>query len=225
MNPSSDIDIIKMIFRIVVLVEVPQRLPAFLHQPLPHRPTEWMARGRFLPDRRRIASRRRTVLLRETKRKAHLAGHRPGAVSRSGELPQKGEKQMAKNTKSTQIALAKQLIAGTSQHLANTSQLGFASATFTPAQVIASLQTLIDLRQGVDTAKATAKARLAEEKAKAPALRSFMAALESFVKVTFGNSPDVLADFGLHPRKARAPLKGTAKAAAAAKSKATRSAL
>jgi len=131
---------------------------------------------------------------------------------------------MAKNTKSTQIALAKQLIAGTSQHLANTSQLGFASATFTPAQVIASLQTLIDLRQGVDTAKATAKARLAEEKAKAPALRSFMAALESFVKVTFGNSPDVLADFGLHPRKARAPLKGTAKAAAAAKSKATRSA-
>jgi len=131
---------------------------------------------------------------------------------------------MAKNSKSTQIALAKQLIAGTSQHLANTSQLGFASATFTPAQVIASLQTLIDLRQGVDTAKATAKARLAEEKAKAPALRSFMAAFESFVKVTFGNSPDVLADFGLHPRKARAPLTATAKAAAAAKSKATRSA-
>ena len=33
-----------------------------------------------------------------------------------------------------------------------------------------------------------------------------MSAFVAFVKATFGNSPDVLADFGLKPRKARTPL-------------------
>ncbi|SRR5258708_4835970 len=131
---------------------------------------------------------------------------------------------MATTSKSTQIARAQQLIAGASKHFANTGSLGFASATFTPAQVMASLQTLVDLRQGVETAKAAAKAKLADEKAQAPALRSFIAAFESFVKVTFSNSPDVLADFGLHPKKARAPLRVEDKAAVVAKRKATRAA-
>jgi hypothetical protein len=45
------------------------------------------------------------------------------------------------------------------------------------------------------------------------------------VKVTaFGNQPDVLADFGLVPRKAPTPLTVEQKAAAAAKRKATRAA-
>jgi len=42
------------------------------------------------------------------------------------------------------------------------------------------------------------------------------------VKVTFGNQPDALADFGLAPPKARAPMTAEQKAVAAAKRKATR---
>jgi hypothetical protein len=129
---------------------------------------------------------------------------------------------MVKTAKTTQVALAGQLIAGTKKHFASTSPLTFASASFTPAQIETSLQTLIDLRSEVDTAKATAKAKLAAEKTQAPPLRTFMAALESFVRATFSNSPDVLADFGLTPKKARAPITVVDKAAAAAKRKATR---
>ena len=129
---------------------------------------------------------------------------------------------MATTGKMSQAALAGQLIAGTKKHFASTSPLVFASASSTPTQVEASLQTLIDLRSEVDTAKATAKAKLAAEKTQAPALRTLMAALESFVRATFSNSPDVLADFGLAPRKARAPLTVEDKVAAAAKGKATR---
>src|SRR5271167_131417 len=98
-----------------------------------------------------------------------------------------------------EAVLAEQLIAGMKKHLANAGSLAFAGATYTPAQIEASLQTLADLRTAVDVAKAASKAQSAS-------LRSRMAAFEAFVKVTYGNSPDVLADFGLKPRKAAAPL-------------------
>jgi hypothetical protein len=133
-------------------------------------------------------------------------------------------KAMSKSGKQTQAALAEQLIAGTKKHFTSATPVAFAGASFTPAQIETSFQTLIDLRTEVDTAKASAKAKVAAEKAQAPALRTFMAAFVSFVKATFGNSPDVLADFGLKPKKARAPLTVEQKAAAAAKRKATRAA-
>jgi hypothetical protein len=50
-----------------------------------------------------------------------------------------------------------------------------------------------------------------------------MDAFVSFVKAAFGTQPDVLADFGLHP-KARAQLTVEKKTAAAVKRKATRAA-
>lgn len=65
---------------------------------------------------------------------------------------------------------------------------------------------------------------MAEEKAQLPALLLFMAAYVAFVKATFGNVPDVLADFGLQPKKARKPLTAEKLAAAKAKNEATRAA-
>ncbi len=118
---------------------------------------------------------------------------------------------------------AKNLIAGTAKHVANETQVTFAAGSFTPAQITAKLQTLVNLRDGVDAAKAAAKTKLAAEKADMPALRTFMAAYVAYVKAVFGGSPEVLADFGIHP-KARAPLTVEAKAAADAKRKATREA-
>ncbi|MDP9000698.1 MAG: hypothetical protein M3O46_11365 [Myxococcota bacterium] len=127
------------------------------------------------------------------------------------------------NIKGNVVALAQQLIAGTNKHLANTAQVMLVGGSFTPAQVTEKLQALVKLRNDVDAAKASTKARLAVEKTDMPALRVFMDAFVSFVKAGFGTAPDVLADFGLHP-KARTPLTAEAKTAAAAKRKATRAA-
>jgi hypothetical protein len=151
----------------------------------------------------------------------------PGRVQLTVErTDQKGEQSnMVKGKgKGTAVALAEQLIAGTNKHLANATQVSIASSSFTPAQITARLQTLVNLRHDVDTVKAATKAKLAAEKADMPALRIFMDAFVAFVKASFSNSPDVLADFGLTPKKAKTPLTVEAKAAAAAKRKATRAA-
>jgi hypothetical protein len=132
-------------------------------------------------------------------------------------------REMAKKGKGTVVALAEQLIAGTSKHLASLPQIKLAGGSFTPSQIIAQLQTLVTLRSDVDAAKASTKAKLAVEKANMPALRILMSAFVTFVKAAHGTEPDVLADFGLHP-KARTQLTVEAKTAAVAKRTATRAA-
>jgi len=130
---------------------------------------------------------------------------------------------MATKTRGRVVDLAKQLIAGANKHLANTTQVLVAGGSFTPAQITAQLQALVTLRNDVDTARALTKAKLAVERTDMPALRVFLDAFVTFVKAAFGSQPDVLADFGLHP-KTRTPLTVEAKAAAAAKRAATRAA-
>jgi hypothetical protein len=125
--------------------------------------------------------------------------------------------------KGTVVALAEQLVAGTNKHLANVTQVMLAGGSFTPTQVTEKLQALVKLRNDVEAAKASTKAKLAAETTDMAPLRTFMGAFVGFVKAAYGTSPDVLADFGLHP-KARTPLTVEAKTAAAAKRKATRAA-
>ena len=97
-------------------------------------------------------------------------------------------------------------------------------STTTPTQVEAQLTALSNLRNDVDAARTTLKAKVATEAAQLPALRTFLVAFVAFVRGTFGNSPDVLADFGLPPKKTKAPPTAVQKAAAAAKRAATRAA-
>jgi hypothetical protein len=123
-----------------------------------------------------------------------------------------------------EVSLAEQLIAGTKKHFSTATSVAFGGGTYTPAQVESSLQTLVDLRTAVDVAKAATQAKLAAWEAQSTSLRSYMAAYETFVKATYGKSPDVLADFGLKPKKAPTPLTVEQKAAATAKRAATRAA-
>jgi hypothetical protein len=95
---------------------------------------------------------------------------------------------------------------------------------YTPAQITSALQTLVSLYAAVDTAKSVWKAKLAAVAAQAPALLSLMAALKSYVELTYSESPDVLADFGLPPKTVTTPLTTEQQAAAVAKRKATREA-
>jgi hypothetical protein len=116
------------------------------------------------------------------------------------------------------------MIVGIKKHYANVASLTVAGVSHTPAEITASLQTFVDLRQSVNDARAALRSKVAAESAQSPALRSFMSALVTVVKGTLGPSPDVLADFGLVPNKVRTPLTIEQKAAAAAKRKSTRAA-
>jgi hypothetical protein len=118
---------------------------------------------------------------------------------------------------------ASHFIAGTTTHLVRMPQIVLAGRTYTPAELVEKLQGLVDLRREVEAARAMVKAKLVIEKAEAPALRDLLATLALFVKATFANQPDVLADFGLH-LKTPAVLSAEEKTAAAAKRAATRKA-
>ena len=127
--------------------------------------------------------------------------------------------------KQNSVSRAEALSAGTTKHFSNAGQsLTFGGVVYTVTQVTTNLQEIVDLRTATTNAQASAKACVAAETAKLPPLLLFLAAYVAYVKATFGNAPDVLADFGLAPRKARKPLTTEQKAAAAAKAKATRAA-
>ncbi|HEY1691631.1 MAG TPA: hypothetical protein VGG39_05700 [Polyangiaceae bacterium] len=126
--------------------------------------------------------------------------------------------------KGDEADLAVKLAAGTQKHLSTISTLIVGSGSFTPAQVEAQLQAFAALRTAVNTAKAAVEAALMDEETQGPALRAFYIAFIALVRSAFGNSPDVLADFGLSQKKARTPLTTVQMAAAAAKRKATRQA-
>ncbi|MGH7293492.1 MAG: hypothetical protein ACRELB_01100 [Polyangiaceae bacterium] len=86
------------------------------------------------------------------------------------------------------------------------------------------LQQLIDNRAATTTARATARDKVQAEREATPNLVAFMNALEAFIRLQFSADTAALADFGLPPRKQRAPLTAEQKAVAAAKRKATRQA-
>jgi hypothetical protein len=132
--------------------------------------------------------------------------------------------QMATTAKNTQMAFATQLIAGAKKHLAGATSLTLESTSYTPAQIEDSLQALVDLRAAVDAARAAMTAKIVAERDREPALRRLMTAFVGHLRVAYGNSPDVLADFGIKPKKAAAPLTTEQQAEAVAKRKATRAA-
>jgi hypothetical protein len=131
---------------------------------------------------------------------------------------------MPTNTKSNEAVLAVKLAAGTQKYLSTATQLFVGDGTFTPAEVEAKLQSLATLRNDVDTAKSAVKAKLEDERNQGPALRGFLLSFVSFVRAAFGGSPDVLAEFGLAPKKVRKPLTAEQRAAAKAKRESTRKA-
>src|SRR5579859_1326060 len=132
---------------------------------------------------------------------------------------------MSTKGKNSQAALVKQLIAGVNKHFPNGSQqLQVGGATFTVTGLTALLQSFVDNREAVEASKAATKAKVQAEAAQAPSQRALIHALEATVRSNFGNSADVLADFGLAPLKARTPRTAEEKAVSAAKNEATRKA-
>jgi hypothetical protein len=120
---------------------------------------------------------------------------------------------------------AGKLVAGAKKHFANGTQvLTFAGslANVTVDAAIAELSTLIENRAASTAARATAKDKVANERAALPTLIAFMNAFEGLIRIMFGTDSTALADFGLAPRKQPVPKTAAEKAATVAKAKATR---
>ena len=128
-------------------------------------------------------------------------------------------------SRSTRISQVKQLITGSQKHNLNGNQpFPVGGANLTQAQAAQSLQDVVDTLQGVETAKAALKAKQDAARAQQVSQDTFVNAYETIIKGMLGNSADVLADFGLAPRKARKQPSAEEKAVAAAKRNATREA-
>jgi hypothetical protein len=131
---------------------------------------------------------------------------------------------MARSTsKKDQVSQVTQLISGTKKHYptaSNSLQVG--GATYTVSALTQLMQDFVDQRSAVQASKAATQARIQADRSQAPARLAVIRDFVTVVRGTFGNSADVLADFGLAPIKAHAPLSADKQAAAAAKRKATR---
>jgi hypothetical protein len=127
------------------------------------------------------------------------------------------------NTKHQVVTIAKELRDGLAKHFSNATPVTFAGRTYTRDQLASTLQELIDLRAKVEGRKASLAAAIATEATRAPTLIALERHLKAFVKATFTQAPEVLADFGISS-KARTPQTTEAKALANARRAATRAA-
>jgi hypothetical protein len=126
-------------------------------------------------------------------------------------------------SKAAALAHVQALMAGANKHLPDQSfKLG--GTAYTTASLIQALQALVNAMTARDAAEAGAKDVLAAEKAAQKQAAPTVLAFKRFVLLTFASNSQVLADFGLTPPKARAPLSTEQRAARAAKAKATRAA-
>jgi hypothetical protein len=116
------------------------------------------------------------------------------------------------------------LIDGLNKHGQTITSLMIQGASHPTAAIIAVLQERIDSAKTVVLSKATWQADVKADRDERAKTKAFVSGLRQALQVAFAGSIDTLADFGLKPRKARAPRTPEQKAAASAKAKATRAA-
>ncbi len=130
---------------------------------------------------------------------------------------------MGSLSKSKQLAADQALLAGIVKHLTGVPIIVDSQAQ-TLAQLTAVIQGRIDAAQAVVTARLALHAAVVAQAIKDDQTAAYVTSLREGVQAMFANSPDILADFGEVPRKARTPLTAAEKVIAAEKARATRQA-
>jgi hypothetical protein len=134
---------------------------------------------------------------------------------------------MASNTpkqnRNSEMAADQKLIDGLTKHAATLPSFVIAGVSTTTTNVITKLQARIAAEEAVQPARATWLAAVAQARSEIAATKSVVSAVKQAILSAFAGQADMLADFGLTPRKARV-VSPEQKVAAAAKSKATRAA-
>jgi hypothetical protein len=121
------------------------------------------------------------------------------------------------------IAADQQMIAGVQQHLGQLASIPVLGQSMTPTAIVAVLQERIGTGQAAIAAAAARAAATKADELELTKTDAFVSALRLVVQGMYKQTPGTLADFGLKDRKVAKPSAET-KAAAAAKSKATRAA-
>jgi hypothetical protein len=128
-----------------------------------------------------------------------------------------------KPNKAAALASLSSIIAGTQKHTPNGS-LTFGNATYAATTLVQTLQSLLDAMAAHDAAVAKAKDLLLARRDTNAQVGPVHRAYRRYLIATYGDATETLADYGLKPLKARAPLTVEQKAAAAAQAEATRKA-
>jgi hypothetical protein len=121
----------------------------------------------------------------------------------------------------TQAAADQKLVDGFNRHGSLIGSLLIDGKQHKPADVVQVVQGRLDASKAVETDKATWQSAVKANKDQRAKTRVFITQVRQALLVMFASSIDILADFGLTPRKQRAPTPPV-KVAAAEKAKATR---
>jgi hypothetical protein len=132
---------------------------------------------------------------------------------------------MNTSLKNRTVDQVRAFLAGIKKHYPDGTQtVSVGGAPYTVTALTQLMQSFVDNRDAVESAKAATRAKIDTERTSAPSKLAVIRGFESAVRVAFGASADVLADFGLSPPRARSQPTAEAKAVAAAKRQATRQA-
>jgi len=114
------------------------------------------------------------------------------------------------------------LIRGVRKRWSTSGPRVIASKTYSPAQIVDRLQSMLDSIDQTSSAYAAWRGQVAKQRVLERQLREFVRMLESIIRIENGRSPSALADFGLEPSKKTGPRTAEAKAVMVEKAKATR---
>jgi len=128
-----------------------------------------------------------------------------------------------KPTKAEVLAGVQGLIAGTQKHFP-TGSLTVGNVAYAPSVLIALFQSVIDAMNKQTAAQVSEKDATAELRVVVNQVRPVIKAYREMLGGMFGESSQVLSDFGLSPRKVPAPLTTEQLAAKKARAEATRKA-
>jgi hypothetical protein len=130
---------------------------------------------------------------------------------------------ITKKTRVNEVDALQKLADGLTQHASTVPAVVLAGVTLKPSDIVAKLQARIAQARAVSSAAATWHGMVQTDQSAAAQLKPLLSAVKQVLLAAYSTQPDVLADFGLSPRKKPVTSPAT-KTAAALKSKATRAA-
>jgi hypothetical protein len=120
------------------------------------------------------------------------------------------------------ITANQKLIDGAKRHQNTLTSLVIDGTLYETADIVATLQRIINSAQGVVSSKADWQSAVQADKQTRQKAQALVSSLKQTLHVAFGNSSDTLADFGMIQRKTRIPRTPEQKAASTVKARATR---
>jgi hypothetical protein len=127
------------------------------------------------------------------------------------------------NKRSDEIAADQKLIDGLTKHAATLTSLFIGGVAVANKDIITTVQPRIDTATAAESTRASWQMAVQASRAERAETKAFVSGLRQALLVAYAGQIDVLADFGLTPRKPRVVSTDT-KIVAAAKAKATREA-